>query len=127
MRIKDGDKKKMNRKFMETVKANEELIIVIVIMLFIGVMILLNIQFPSAPTNEQNNSNQTDWDSKTKNYCSPESRNAEVCITLYKPVCGWFNQSIQCIRYPCAATYSNECFACADPKVEYWTEGECPK
>ena len=61
------------------------------------------------------------------NYCTAKSRNADFCIELYKPVCGWFNQSIQCIKYPCAATYSNECFACMDPRVEYWTEGECPQ
>ena len=61
------------------------------------------------------------------NHCSAESRTADVCYDLYKPVCGWFNQSIQCFKYPCAATYSNECFACQDPKVAYWTEGECPQ
>ncbi|MEM4134090.1 MAG: hypothetical protein QXO35_03660 [Candidatus Micrarchaeia archaeon] len=71
--------------------------------------------------------NSDNFDYKNKNYCTPESRNAEVCITLYEPVCGWFNESIKCVRYPCAATYSNKCFACQDPKVEYWTEGECPK
>jgi hypothetical protein len=67
-----------------------------------------------------------EWE-QGKNYCSPESRQAEVCAQFYQPVCGWFNSSIQCIKYPCAATYSNSCFACANPQVEYWTDGECPK
>jgi len=62
-----------------------------------------------------------------KTYCTPAQRGAEVCTMEYRPVCGWFNESIQCIRYPCAATYSNPCMACADDKVAYWTEGECPK
>jgi len=64
---------------------------------------------------------------KTKTYCTAEQRNAEVCTMEYRPVCGWFDQSIQCIKYPCAATYANYCSACIDAKVAYWTEGECPK
>ena len=62
-----------------------------------------------------------------KNFCSDESRKAQACYELYSPVCGWFNESINCIKYPCAATYSNSCFACKDAKVDFWTEGECPK
>ena len=61
-----------------------------------------------------------------ENYCTPEQKKADVCIQLYKPVCGWFDPKIiQCIKYPCAQTFSNSCFACADEKVLYWTEGEC--
>ncbi|MFH1224958.1 MAG: hypothetical protein V1676_04100 [Candidatus Diapherotrites archaeon] len=65
---------------------------------------------------------------RAENYCTPESRNAEVCMSLYKPVCGWFDaEKIRCFRYPCAANYPNSCVACTDEKVAYWTEGECPK
>ena len=64
---------------------------------------------------------------KEKIFCEPGQRNAEACIALYKPVCGWFNPGqIQCVKYPCAQTYSNSCFACADKKVSYYTGGECP-
>ena len=64
---------------------------------------------------------------EVKNYCPEESRNADVCIQLYQPVCGWFDSAqVQCVRYPCAYTCSNSCFACMDDKVEYWTDGECP-
>lgn len=49
-----------------------------------------------------------------------------ACPTLYDPVCGWFDNSIICYKYPCAETYSNSCIACADSKVKYWTSGECP-
>ncbi len=60
--------------------------------------------------------------------CSDESRNAEACIEIYEPVCGWFNSSrIQCIKYPCAQAFSNSCFACQNPDVEYYTKGECPR
>lgn len=68
------------------------------------------------------------WYTNTKpNYCTPEQKSAEVCPEYYSATCGWFNQSIQCIKYPCAQTFSNPCFACADAKVEYYTMGECPK
>ena len=60
--------------------------------------------------------------------CTPEQKKAQVCIQIYKPVCGWFDPAkIQCIKYPCAQTFSNSCFACADEKVISWTGGECPE
>jgi uncharacterized protein len=62
-----------------------------------------------------------------KHYCSPESRKAEVCPTLYQPVCGWFSADIKCFAYPCAANAANSCIACMNENVEYWTEGECPR
>lgn len=62
-----------------------------------------------------------------KHYCTPESKEAEICTMEYMPVCGWFNQSIQCVKYPCAVTASNPCGACLKENVEYWTRGECPE
>ncbi len=62
-----------------------------------------------------------------KVFCTPEQRQVDACIEIYQPVCGWNNpDKIQCIKFPCANTYSNSCFACQDENVEYWTEGECP-
>ncbi|MEK6919038.1 MAG: hypothetical protein AABW73_03280 [Nanoarchaeota archaeon] len=62
------------------------------------------------------------------NYCDNESRLGDFCVELYKPVCGWSDpEKIQCIKYPCAQTYSNSCFACHNLDVSYWTDGECPK
>ena len=62
-----------------------------------------------------------------KNYCNPESRNVQACDEMYAPVCGWFKgEEIQCIKYPCAQTYSNGCGACLDRNVDYWTDGICP-
>ncbi|MBM3132856.1 MAG: hypothetical protein FJZ95_07495 [Chloroflexi bacterium] len=63
-----------------------------------------------------------------KRYCTEADRKVDACIEIYHPVCGWFDpDQIQCFAYPCAATYSNECEACRDPKVLYWTEGPCPR
>jgi len=45
--------------------------------------------------------------------CQEEQRYAEICITLYDPVCAD------------GYTYSNSCFACKEPSVEYYTMGEC--
>jgi len=62
-----------------------------------------------------------------KNYCSPAQRGAQMCTMEYAPVCGWFNENIKCVKYPCAQTYSNPCMACSNENVAYWTDGECPK
>jgi len=63
-----------------------------------------------------------------KHYCTESQKKADVCIQLYQPVCGWFDpEKMQCVKYPCAQTFSNSCFACVDEKVLYWTEGECPE
>ncbi len=60
-------------------------------------------------------------------YCTEEQRESYACLAVYKPVCGWFDsKQVQCIKYPCAQTYSNSCHACLDKKVISWTEGECP-
>ncbi|MFA5856058.1 MAG: hypothetical protein WC867_01770 [Candidatus Pacearchaeota archaeon] len=62
-----------------------------------------------------------------KTYCKPEQRNAEICTMDYDPVCGWFDDSINCFKYPCASTYSNACEACIKEDVEYHTPGNCPE
>ena len=63
-----------------------------------------------------------------EHFCTEESRNADVCYTIYRPVCGWFNpEKIQCIKYPCAETFDNDCVACSKENVLYWTDGKCPE
>jgi hypothetical protein len=75
----------------------------------------LNCEFNSCPTEE-------------KFPCNSESRDVELCIEIYQPVCGWFNpEKVQCITFPCAVTLSNSCFACQDEQILHYTEGECPK
>lgn len=62
-----------------------------------------------------------------KTYCTKEQKSAEFCPEYYSATCGWFKESINCIKYPCAQTFSNPCFACMDENVEYYTQGECPE
>lgn len=74
-----------------------------------------NCKFPACP------------ESKLKaNECNASPR-VKNCPDVYTPVCGWFNQSINCIKYPCMANYGNACWACSQEKVDYWTEGPCPR
>jgi len=60
-----------------------------------------------------------------KVFCKPGQREGDFCIQIDDPVCGWFGQNIQCIRYPCAQTFSNSCFACLNEDVAYHTKGSC--
>ena len=58
-------------------------------------------------------------------YCSQVL--AENCKEIYQPVCGWYNtNNIRCLSYPCAKTFSNDCFACLNENVLYFTQGVCP-
>lgn len=54
-----------------------------------------------------------------KIYCKAEQRNADVCISLYEPVCG-FDKSKKQIK-----TFSNSCFSCIDENVKYYIKEEC--
>jgi len=93
---------------------------------------------PACVINEETKTAEINWrctgalppkqeDEQEKTYCTEEQKNAEICTMDYTPVCGWFNENIRCIKYPCATTYSNSCSACSSEEVAYWTEGECPE
>lgn len=61
-----------------------------------------------------------------KFYCNETQKNADNCIQLYEPVCGYVQ--VDCITTPCEPvpeTYSNNCFACLNSRLEYYVEGEC--
>jgi len=62
-----------------------------------------------------------------EHFCSEADKAKEVCPQAENQVCGWFNEKIQCFAYPCAQTYQNSCFACANENVAHWTDGVCPK
>jgi hypothetical protein len=67
-------------------------------------------------------------DETTNIYCSPASRLASTCLDRQNPVCGWFDpEKVKCFAYPCAADFPNECVACMDDKVVFYTEGPCPE
>ena len=58
--------------------------------------------------------------------CGPSSRNADACIQIYKPVCGWKANPDHCFSSNCKSSYANSCFACADEHVVGYTSGACP-
>ncbi len=58
-----------------------------------------------------------------KNYCADYP--VWNCINLYRPVCAWFRPYVKCRRYPCFFLARNDCFACSNIDVEYYTEGLC--
>ncbi|MFP4524033.1 MAG: hypothetical protein ACLFO2_01780 [Candidatus Woesearchaeota archaeon] len=76
-------------------------------------------EFRPCPSDEDSG-NASDGDGTSdleRHDCTPDERDVDACIELYKPVCGYSDGS--------AETYSNDCFACMDENVEYWTEGAC--
>ena len=65
-----------------------------------------------------------DAEEKEKKFCDEESRNADVCITIYEPVCGYYTLN-DCSDFTCKKTFSNSCFACIDKNVLFYVKGEC--
>jgi hypothetical protein len=106
-------------------KPSAPLIILIIIFIGSAALFLLNAQQQDDSVSHDDVIDETE---PVKRFCGPESRNADACIALYDPVCGWSDPGeINCIAFPCASTYSNSCVACSDDTVLYWTEGECPE
>ena len=59
-------------------------------------------------------------------YCEADQRNADFCIEIYQPVCGFVN--VECVTDSCPPdpqTFPNSCFACMNERVDYYLEGEC--
>ena len=60
-----------------------------------------------------------------KYICQPADREGEYCPEYYHPVCG-NRPDLKCEDFDCQyMTYDNECFACHDPDVRSFSEGEC--
>ena len=94
--------------------------ILIILLISFGVVIFFYNYIGTEVVNNKNNNEK-------QYFCDPDQRLVDTCIEIYNPVCGWNDpERIQCIRFPCASTYSNSCFACVNEDVLYWTEGECP-
>ena len=88
-----------------------------------------SIRFQRNDNQEYMEAELVNWRIKTdgKVYCTPEDKENKICTKEYLPVCGWFGQNIQCLKYPCAQTFGNKCEACSEENVEYYTEEICPK
>jgi hypothetical protein len=80
-----------------------------------------------APCPESTTQESSSPENKTHVTCTETDRIASKCANETAPVCGWFNDYVKCIKYPCASLYANSCEACKNPNVGYYTEGECPK
>ncbi|KKQ55042.1 MAG: hypothetical protein US74_C0044G0015 [Parcubacteria group bacterium GW2011_GWA2_38_13] len=86
------------------------IIVIIVVFISIAVSVIL-MQF-------ENDNNFSETFDKTI-ICTPDQREADVCIQIYEPVCAKVN--IQCIKAPCypiLETFSNSCEACKNSLVE---------
>jgi len=94
---------------------NSFILILVLALLLIGIalyMINKNQNIHSAQNNFTN--------------CKESQRNAEACIEIYAPVCGYVQ--VECIKAPCnpvQETFSNSCFACSNSRVLYYSEGVC--
>lgn len=89
-------------------------LIVWILMFFVAIFLLFLTFKPNTSKNTE------------KIFCEDSQRNVDACIEIYQPVCGYVQ--IECITAPCnpvPETFSNNCFACSNSRVTYYTEGEC--
>ena len=54
-------------------------------------------------------------------WCEPEDRKALLCYDLFEPVCGFDEEGHQ------VQSFLNNCLACLEKDVDFWTSGECPE
>jgi hypothetical protein len=80
----------------------------------------------SSGSSSSSSDNSDSEEEKAPNYCSTESREVEYCDVPSHIVCGWYSVEVTCPIGPCVRMFGNECEACRDQSIEYWTEGECP-
>lgn len=61
-----------------------------------------------------------------KHPCSVGDEDIE-CPQDEVEVCGWLDiDQGECTSSPCAINFANDCLACREINIKYWTEGECP-
>ncbi len=94
---------------------------------FLVILLIVIAVLANYHNSQADNSSENSTSNLNRSYCTNSSRNADMCIQVYQPVCGWNDPSkIQCIKYPCAQTYGNSCDACKNSNVIYWTSEQCP-
>lgn len=62
--------------------------------------------------------------------CKPEERGNHPCPLYYLKSCAWYFKGLCNHLAPgafCGENAGNSCFACANPKVEKVTIGDCPQ
>ena len=94
-------------------KKHKLILIIVALMVIIAGVVIFSPQMT-------NNSSEP-----KKFFCTDSDRTA-TCNDVGDKVCGWFNKSVQCLRYPCAINFDLRCEACKNPDVEYYTFGSCP-
>lgn len=72
----------------------------------------------NASEGEWNETYQTCLKESEITYCQKNQRNVDVCIQVYDPVCGFTSRGKK-------ETFSNSCFACSNPEVNFYVPGEC--
>lgn len=72
---------------------------------------------------QQDNQSQVEPE---KVFCTDAQKNAQICTMEYNPVCAWYDETVQCIKFPCAIEAASPCTACAMGNVDYYTPGSCP-
>ena len=69
-------------------------------------------------------SSLTNLNNSKKYNCTVRSK---FCVdNIIDPVCAWYDSSVECKNKPCAKNESNDCFACYDHLVIFYTKGKCP-
>ncbi|CAD8082203.1 unnamed protein product [Paramecium sonneborni] len=71
------------------------------------------------------NTSSTTSNGKTIYKCEIPKSDNPICPAVYKPTCGLFISSIQCIKEPCGRSFGNECEACSDKNIDSYFDGEC--
>ncbi|CAD8078751.1 unnamed protein product [Paramecium primaurelia] len=79
---------------------------------------------PSEPINSDSGNNSSTT-SNTIYKCDIPKSDSPICPAVYKPTCGLFIPSIQCLKAPCGRSFGNECEACSDKNIESYFYGEC--
>lgn len=112
---------KETRRVQAKTKSPLIIALIIIILVLVGVILYFTLSKSNSPPSDSNTDNKIPDGAIA---CPPQR--GEFCAEIYEPVCGWFDsKKIQCIKYPCAQTFSNSCFACGNKDVLYYTEGEC--
>lgn len=107
---KKGDSKKQMSKIDEK---DKKFIITLISVLIVMAILVLVVYDQTGPYNPVGGKNLTK--------CPSGSENADVCTSEYKPVCGYDSNKNKVKGFP------NDCHACKNETVNYFTEGRCEK